>query len=243
MNVKKTPLFACALLAAALAVACAPNPADDKTEAVVQEPAETTAQAPSMEAVTYAIDPANSKITWVGSKVTGKHDGGFNAFSGEVTAAGTPESVAIKVTIDADSLYTDTDNLTKHLKSSDFFDVETFPTATFESTGVAAGDADGSYSVTGNLTLHGVTKQVTFPATISVTPDEVSAQAEFFIKRFDFELQYPGKPDDLIRDEVVIKLDINAMAQGSDGMGMDMGDTMVDETAGDTDDSDHAAHQ
>ncbi|MCB1055013.1 MAG: YceI family protein, partial [Acidobacteria bacterium] len=142
-------------------------------------------------------------------------------------------------------------------KSADFFDVETYPTATFHSTGVAAGETEGTYSVTGDLTLHGVTKQITFPATIAVTDDEVSAQAEFSINRFDFDIKYPGKPDDLIREEVVIGLDINAMAQSGDAMGSDMGDSMADHSmaddgmagegddamAGDTDDAgEHGDH-
>ena len=73
--------------------------------------------------------------------------------------------------------------------------------------GIVEGDG---YSVTGTLDLHGVTKNISFPATIEVSDDGVRAQAEFVIKRFDFGIVYPGKADDLIRDEVVIRLDLQA---------------------------------
>jgi polyisoprenoid-binding protein YceI len=64
--------------------------------------------------------------------------------------------------------------------------------------------------VTGNLTLHGVTKAITFPATIRVTPTGFEVDAEFTINRKDFGIVYAGQQDDLIRDDVVIKLNIRA---------------------------------
>jgi len=62
--------------------------------------------------------------------------------------------------------------------------------------------------ISGDLTLHGVTRQISFPATASATETEVSATAEFSINRQDFGIAYPGMPDDLIRDLVVIKLSL-----------------------------------
>jgi polyisoprenoid-binding protein YceI len=115
----------------------------------------------------------------------------------------------VKVLIDTTSMWADDDRLTKHLKSPDFFDVESLPEAIFESTAIEATEA--GYTVTGNLTLHGVTKSISFPAQMEIAPDRVTAQAEFFVKRFDFDIVYPGKPDDLIRDEVVIKFDLVAL--------------------------------
>jgi polyisoprenoid-binding protein YceI len=213
-----TFLFLIAAVAATLMLttACAKNPAEGKDEAKVSEPVAATteeggADAAAADGTAYTFTDA-SKITWVGSKVTGSHDGGFETFDGSVTVAGDDAATAaINVTIDTTSLWSDNDNLTGHLKSADFFDVETYPTSTFESTGVAAND-EGGYTVTGNLNLHGVTKQIEFPATIAVADGQVTANAEFFIKRFDFGIEYAGKADDLIRDEVVIKLDIVAAA-------------------------------
>jgi polyisoprenoid-binding protein YceI len=103
-----------------------------------------------------------------------------------------------------------------HLKSPDFFDVAQFPTATFTSTAIKAGAEGGAtHTVTGTLDLHGVKKSITFPATIAVGADTVSVKSEFAINRKDFNIVYPGKPDDLIKDEVLLKLDIAAKPQGS----------------------------
>jgi len=65
-------------------------------------------------------------------------------------------------------------------------------------------------TVTGNLDLHGVTKIITFPAEIHIADVAVTVKAEFAINRKDFNINYPGKPNDLIRDNVVIKLDLKA---------------------------------
>jgi polyisoprenoid-binding protein YceI len=127
-------------------------------------------------------------------------------------ADGDPTKSSVNVAIDTLSIWSDSDPLTGHLKSADFFDVETHPISTFESTSIVRDGA--GYSVTGNLDLHGVTKSITFPATIEVGPEQVTVQAEFAIKRFDFNIEYKGKADDLIRDDVVIKFDLMAMPAG-----------------------------
>jgi polyisoprenoid-binding protein YceI len=196
------------LLIALLAFGCA-NPADGKHEATVDEadpvPVANEAGTP------YAIDTAQSALGFVGSKITGSHEGGFNEFEGTIEVVdGEATRSSVKVRIDTTSLWADDDRLAKHLKSADFFDVENMPEATFESTSIE-GQVQGDYMVTGNLTLHGVTKSISFPAEIQIAPDRVTAQAEFFIKRFDFGIVYPGKPDDLIRDEVVIQFDLVAL--------------------------------
>ena len=78
-------------------------------------------------------------------------------------------------------------------------------------TGGAGGATD---TVTGDLELHGEKKSISFPATITVTADGVSGTAEFSINRKDFKIVYPGKPDDLIKDDVAIKLAIRAKKAG-----------------------------
>ena len=110
-----------------------------------------------------------------------------------------------------DSVWTDTEKLTGHLKSADFFDASKFPKSTFESTEIKAGSSDAkakdaTHTVTGNLTLHGVTRSIEFPAKIVVSPDSASLDSEFFINRKDFGIIYPGMANDLIRDQVVLKL-------------------------------------
>jgi polyisoprenoid-binding protein YceI len=151
-------------------------------------------------------------VQFVGSKVTRSHDGQFNQFTGTIDLA--PERLEasrVHIDIDMDSVTTDTERLTQHLKSSDLFDVARFPRATFESTEIrAAGTGGATHTITGNLTLHGQTRAITFPATIAVTPTEVTATSEFAINRRDFGIVYPGMPDDLIRDNVVIRLNVRA---------------------------------
>ncbi len=196
-----------------LATAACDDPAKGKAKATVSEPAATTSAATTAAgAVSYAFSNADSKVAFVGAKVTGKHDGSFGKFSGTVSLVDNdPTKSAVTVDMDATSLDTDTAKLTGHLKSADFFDVEKFPKATFKSTAIKAGGEKGAtHTVTGNLELHGVTKAISFPATIKVAPGSVTVDAEFAINRKDFGLNYPGKADDLIRDDVVVKLTVHA---------------------------------
>ncbi len=203
------------LLGAVLIAAACADPAADAPQAEVSEPVATESPAPAPAAATVYAFSDDSTIAFVGSKVTGSHSGGFKSFDGSVSVSGTtPEGAGIEVNIDTTSLWSDNEKLAGHLQSADFFDVATYPTASFTSTAIAVGD-EGGYNVTGNLDLHGVTKQITFPATIELGDSGFTASAEFAIKRFDFGIVYPGKTDDLIRDDVLIQLDLrSAMADG-----------------------------
>lgn len=206
-----------ALLSALLitvAVGCN-DPTKDKPKAVTGEAVAQTgagAKAAPANAVTYSFDNTSSKVGFVGAKVTGKHEGGFGTFKGTTKIADNmPENGSVTVEIDTGSVTSDSEKLTGHLKSPDFFDTEKFPKAKFESTSVKkGGEKDATHTITGNLTLHGVTKSITFPAKISASADAVTVNAEFGINRKDFNINYPGKADDLIKDEVLIKLDIKA---------------------------------
>ncbi|MGB5286666.1 MAG: YceI family protein [Polyangiales bacterium] len=184
------------------------NPGADVTPATVEATSDTKADpAKGGEPSTsnsLAINPSNSKVEFVGAKVTASHPGGFSDFAGTVSVGDPIETSKIDMTIQTASLFADKEKLTKHLKSPDFFDVERFPTATFRSTGIRK-SAEG-YIISGDLTLHGVTLGISFPATINATPTEISANAEFSINRQAFAISYPGMKDDLIRDLVVIKL-------------------------------------
>ncbi|HEV8188713.1 MAG TPA: YceI family protein [Pyrinomonadaceae bacterium] len=197
-----------------LATACS-DPAADKTKAVTGEATQVASPSAAAHGQKYLITPQNSKVEFTGSKVTGSHNGSFGDFSGQIDYAGTPEQSHVNIVMKADSLTTDTPDLTKHLKTADFFDVAKFPEATFVSTSIKAGGEQGaSHTVTGNLTLHGVTKAVTFPATITVTPDVASVDSTFSINRKDFGINYAGQADNLIRDNVVLKLTIRAAKAG-----------------------------
>jgi polyisoprenoid-binding protein YceI len=199
------------IIAGIMLMSACSDPAADKTKAVTGEATKVASPAAATQGQKYLITPQNSKIEFTASKVTGSHNGSFGDFSGQIDHLNTPDQGRVTITIKADSITTDTPDLTKHLKTADFFDVAKFPEATFVSTSIKAGGENGaSHTVTGNLTMHGVTKAVTFPATISVTPDVASVDSTFTINRKDFGINYAGQADNLIRDNVVLKLTIRA---------------------------------
>lgn len=193
--------------------ACNTNPTEGKSTAAVSEALEAPTPAENNAAAEkYLFSQADSKIEFVGAKVTRKHDGAFNVFQGTILLVdGDVTKSSVSAEVDTASLTSDEAKLTAHLKTPDLLDVEKFPKARFTSTSVKAGGADGaSHTVTGNFELHGVTKSISFPANIRVTGDGVEVDAEFGINRKDFGIVYPGMPDDLIKDEVLLKLRVRA---------------------------------
>ncbi len=200
-----------AIAPAALLIACG-NPADETESATVGDAVEIaeTDGIPVEGTVTYTLLPG-SEINFVGSKVTGSHDGGFNEFHGSFTVAdGELASGPHRVVIDMTSVWSDNDNLTDHLKNEDFFDVENHPESSFVLTGVEAAGEEGGYLVSGNFTLIGNTRNITFPATATIDGEQVSIHAKFDINRKEWGVVYAGRADDLIRDEVVIELNLVA---------------------------------
>ena len=213
---------------------CAENPADSVPN-VTATPPKNVAPAQPTEPTPGAVDPTitakagalvatavtdaglafssqGSKIDFVGSKVTGSHKGGFKAFNGAIELGPDAKTIQkITAEIEMTSLWADNDSLTTHLKAPDFFNVATYPKSNFVTTEIKeGGDKGATHTITGNLDLHGVNKSITFPATVTVAPDAVTLISEFALNRFDFGIVTPGKSDDLIRKEVVLKLDINA---------------------------------
>jgi polyisoprenoid-binding protein YceI len=212
MNIR--PLIDASTFALAVTLtlaACDNNPAKGKPQAAAAEPVATAA--PHASAVKYTFSNAGSKIDFVGAKVTGKHDGSFQSFTGNVSLVdNNPEKSSVSTEIDIASLKTDEEKLTAHLKTPDLLDAAKFPKATFASTSIKAGGEKGAtHTVTGNFQLHGVTKSISFPATIKISGDAVNVDAEFAINRKDFGIVYPGMPNDLIKDEVLMKLQIRAV--------------------------------
>ncbi len=198
------------LLTTLLLVAACSNPATDKPRALTNEAAPVASVSPA-QGERYSITPDTSKIEFVGSKVTGSHNGSFKKFSGAIVFTGQPEGSSVNVTIDTTSIETDTPDLTKHLKTPDFFDVAKYPEATFASSEIKAGGEKGTHTITGNLKMHGVTKSITFPATITVTPEAITVDSTFSINRKDFGINYAGAADNLIRDEVLLTLKVRAV--------------------------------
>ncbi|MBK8254837.1 MAG: YceI family protein [Polyangiaceae bacterium] len=179
------------------------------TAAATAAPSVATIPAKAGEAVD--LDPS-STFEFVGSKVTGKHSGSFSKFTGWAELAkGKVEGGKVAIEVDMSAVKSDDEKLTGHLMSPDFFDVAKYPKATFESTEIKkGGDKGATHTITGNLDFHGVKKSISFPAKVTESAKEVVAEAEFVINRKDFNIVYAGKADDLIRDEVVLKLKLKA---------------------------------
>ncbi len=203
-SAKPTPTAAATATATAAATATA--------TATAAAAAPSVASIPAKGADAVELDAA-STFQFTGSKVTGKHEGKFEKFSGWVELAkGKPEGGKLAVIVEMASVKSDDEKLTGHLMAPDFFDVAKFPKATFESTEIVkkAGEKGATHQITGNLDFHGVKKSISFPAKITETAKDVTADAEFVILRKDFNIVYPGKAEDLIRDEVVLKLHLTA---------------------------------
>ena len=200
------------------AAACQKSEITDKPAAEVSDTSaaaaatDTTATQPATGATTSAkVIRDKSKIEWVGAKVTRDHDGSFRTFDGTIEYAGTtPQKVSFD--IDLDSIQSDDEKLTGHLKSPDFFDVAKFPKATFTSTSLTPAGPDApagtTHTLRGTLDLHGVQKEVSIPVKAEQNAEGVRTTSEFTINRQDWGISYRGMADDLIKDEVLIKLDL-----------------------------------
>ncbi len=160
-----------------------------------------------------ALTPDNTRIVFIGTHAAPKRPdprtGGFAKFKGEAAVAGkTLKSVAVD--IEADSLWTEVGGrLTNHLKSADFLEVREFPTAKFVSTKIEPA-ADGKAKITGNLTLHGQTKAISFPATVAVTDKGLTLASEFTIDRTNWGINY--EPNQVVK-EVTLKIAIGEKTQ------------------------------
>jgi len=197
-------LLASILLFSVFTVACGGSsnaPVVNATEAKKET------EAPK-DAKQLSFSGEGSKVEWVGRKVTGLHNGGFKTFTGKAWVSADGKTLEkVEVDIDVASVFTDSDGLTKHLKTDDFFNIEKYPKARFVTTEVKAGE---TYTLTGNLTLRETTKSVSFPAKVKIADGKLSASAEFQFNRMDFGVKYAGKENDLIKDMVDLKLNIEA---------------------------------
>jgi polyisoprenoid-binding protein YceI len=191
--------------------ACDSDPGKGKEQAQVGSAAPVASVADFAAFGELKIDPS-STIAFVGANPTNKHNGGFKSFTGAVKLAdGKAEGGAVAVEIDMNSVFTDDEDLTTHLKSKDFYQVDKFAKSSFVSTKVAAGGAGGAtHTITGNLTVKNKMRSISFPATVKLDGNTVTVTADFAINRKDFEIDYGGAADALIQDNVAIKLNVIA---------------------------------
>jgi polyisoprenoid-binding protein YceI len=170
----------------------------------------------------WQIDPMHTNVEFtVRHMMISNVKGQFQKTSGTITVDGNdPTSAKIDATIDASSIDTRVERRDADLKSPEFLDVAKYPTITFKSTKVEA-DGAGKWKVTGDLTLHGVTKPVVLEVESSGTPihdpmgnTRAGASATTSIKRSDFGLTYNKVLESggvMVGDEVAISIDLEAI--------------------------------
>jgi polyisoprenoid-binding protein YceI len=148
----------------------------------------------SLRADTFKVDPVHSFVVFKISHLDlGYVWGEFASPAGSITLDDSDASKnAVEIEIKADNLVTTNEARNKHLKSPDFFDAKQFPTITFKSTAIKK-TADNTYEVTGDLTLHGVTKSITVTLNKLGEGDKgammgyrAGFEADFSIRRSDF---------------------------------------------------------
>lgn len=218
---KKVSILA-AFAATMAFTACNSSESAENTNTAVATETSTSAEGGD----TYQVVADQSEVKWHGTKVAGEHDGNINVQSGELTVADNA-LVGGTIVIDMNSItnadITDAENngkLVGHLKSDDFFGVETHPTATFNLTnatpisGAAAGAPN--YNVEGTLTIKGNTNPVSFPATVTIENGVASAAADVKVDRSKYDVRYGSNSffdnlgDKAISDEFTVSFDVTA---------------------------------
>lgn len=148
------------------------------------------------------LDAEKSTIEFVGSKADGKHTGGFKKFA--VTGKedhDNPEKSEIKIEIETDSLYSDDNNLTQHLKNPDFFNVRKFPKISFQSKKIVL-TGEATADITGIMTMLDKDVEITIPVKVEMTEETLTLHAEFKIDRTKWGMNYgQGK----INNDVEVK--------------------------------------
>ena len=182
-------------------------------------PAESTQVASS----TLEIDRSHSEVAFQVRHLFGRVRGRFTDFAGTIHYDEShPENSRVEAVVQASSIDTAEPDRDKHLRTGDFFEVEKYPTLQFRSTSVKP--KDGEFEVAGDLTIHGVTKRITFPATLlgsgrdAYGAEKVGFEAEFKINRKDFGLHWNAPLETggfLVGDEVKVSLMIQAKRVGA----------------------------
>lgn len=152
----------------------------------------------AIKASVYKVDAAQSKLTWLAKKVTGEHTGTINVSSGALSIDNNilkggsfdldTKSITVTDITDAES----NAKLLGHLKSDDFFAVDKFDKAKFVITSATAKGA-GLYNIKGNLTIKGITNEVSFPANVKIDQTKLLATAKIIVDRTKFDIKFRSK--------------------------------------------------
>ena len=181
---------------------------------------ETAVEIPGYVAGTWTIDPVHSEVSFVvRHMMVSKVRGRFDKFEGTIITAPDPLQSSVTATVDLSSVNTGEPNRDNHIKSADFFEVESHPEMTFRSTGVRPDGDD--FLLDGDLTIRGTTKPVTLKLEVNgFGPDAYGGTRAGFsatgvINRHDFGVSFngpiPGVPGGVAVSE---KVTINIEAEG-----------------------------
>jgi polyisoprenoid-binding protein YceI len=173
----------------------------------------------------YKVDAEKSQILWEAKKVSGAHNGIISLNNGEVHVEGS-NVLAANINMDMNSIVCkDIENqewnqkLVGHLKSEDFFSSEKFPQSVFETTSIVKNANDENYTIKGNLTIKGITHEISFPATVKLENGNLEANGTAKLDRTKWDIKYgsgkffQGLGDNMIYDEFQIEFDLVAKAE------------------------------
>ena len=171
-------------------------------------------------AETYVVDASHSSVDFSIRHLVGRTKGRFGDFSGTISYdAAKPDSSSFSGTIQVKSIDTGNERRDGHLKNADFFEAETYPTITFESTEVTS-TGENTLSVKGKLTMHGTTKEVSLSVEIlgtGINPRSGKAQlgleTNFSILCSDYGVNSWERFSAVLGDEVKIQVLIEANAE------------------------------
>jgi polyisoprenoid-binding protein YceI len=213
-GVRAQVLGAALLLLAALA----PLPAIAQAPAAAQAPAVSAAG----QAGVFKVDPVHSSVAFTIRHFVSEVEGRFKDFAGTIRYDPQhPADSSVQFTVQAASIDTDNEARDKDLRSENFFDVQKYPTLSFTSTKVTPKGAN-AFDVTGNLTIHGVTKTVTVPATLGGViknpngTQKVGFRSSFTINRVEYGVTWNRALEgggSILGDEVNVTIRVEANQQ------------------------------
>ena len=181
------------------------------------------AAAPLFAADTFTVDKVHSDVSFQVRHFVSKVRGDFTDFEGTIQIdQARPEASSVVFTIKTASINTKNEGRDKHLNSPDFFDTAKFPEITFKSTKIAANGKD-KYNVTGDFTMHGVTKEITLPVTYtgSMKDPRGGERAGFelttTLNRQDYGVKFNKTMDNgslMLSDDVVVTILLETVKKG-----------------------------
>lgn len=203
--------FLIGMAAILFATSCSNNP-----EAVESSDSKEVTTA-SEGATTFTVNAETSSIQWLGTKKLGKsHNGTINISSGELAIENgmiiSGNFTIDMTTIKNEDLPVDGDYnqaaLEGHLKSGDFFNADSFPTASFEitSVNVKEDESGNTHVIAGNLTIKGISKNIEFPAKVMASESGVTANATVVFNRLDWNVNFDKNAVDGLIDQATKKI-------------------------------------